>query len=152
MAKRKKNIYHWLSENKVLYDINLNDDLQYVLKKTKKKKLKQAGEKNYGYYYFKNGYRFGYSDGVIDEIGIDFWQSKKFNWYIKKDDIKLELKNAKIHKVLNVLNELFIKWVPIKSHDRLALIIKIDKFPIYLIFDVYEGTLEKIASSNISNT
>ena len=148
MSKKKgKNIYHWLANNKTLYDIHLGDDLQSALKKIKNKKYKLVGEKDFGYYYLNNGYRFGFSDGMVDEIGIDFWQSHKYKWFLKKDDLILNLNNAKIHKVLNFLNEVSIKWIPIKSPDRNALIFKIDKYPIFLIFDVYEGTLDKIASS-----
>ncbi|WP_346883974.1 hypothetical protein [uncultured Algibacter sp.] len=149
MSKKKKiNIYSWLLEGKVLYNINLGDSLQDSLIKIEKEEYNLVGEDNYGYYYLDNGYRFGFSNGIIDEIGIDFLQSRQKTWFIGKDGFKVNLDKGKIHKVLDFLNSLFVKWKPIESTDSRALIYKLDEFDIFLIFDIYEGTLEKITKSN----
>lgn len=148
MSRRKRiNIYSWLLEGKALYEINLGDNLQDSLMKIEKEKYNLVGEDDYGYYYLDNGYRFGFSDGIIDEIGIDFLQSRQKTWFINKDSFKINLDKGKIHKVLDFLNSLFIKWTPIKSTDSGALIYKLDEFDFFLIFDIYEGTLEKITKS-----
>ena len=142
------NISNWILKNQPLYDINIGDDLKNTLKKINSKNFYLVGENDYGYYYNKNGYRFGFSDDIIDEIGIDLLQTKG-EVIIKKGKYKIDLKTAKIHKVLSFLNDISIKWTPLATCDRETLTIILDDSKIFFFFDIYEGVLDKISKSNI---
>ena len=137
-------------ENKPLYDINIGDDVLVSLNKLNIKREELVGENNFGYYYLSNGFRIGVSEKVIDEIGIDFLQSNVRKILLKDIEGEINLKNAKIHKVLNYFNDRFISWEPIKNIDKSALVIRINEKDLYFIFDIYKGTLDKIIKTKKS--
>ena len=141
-------INNWVFENQSLYNINIEDDLISSLKKVENAKL--FGEETNGYYYLKNGFRFGFSENKIDEIGIDFSQTKSSILLVDQKD-SLNLSTSKIHEVLNYLNDKFIIWKPIENNDSNYLVIKLEKTGIHFIFDIYTGNLDKIGKTNIDN-
>lgn len=139
-------ISNWIFNNQSLYDINLNDDFTSTLSKVENAIL--VGNENYGYYYLPNGFRFGFSDNKIDEIGIDFSQSKS-TIFLSDEGNNFKLTNAKIHEVLNFLNDKLVKWEPVITNDSNYLTIKLQKTEIHLIFDIYSGTIDKIGKTNL---
>lgn len=138
----------WLFENESPYGIRLGDSVLDFLERLNSEKITLMGEKTNGYYYLTNGFRFGFSGDIIDEIGIDFSQSKT-EILLNHNDNEINLSQSKIHEVLNFLNDSFIKWIPVENRDLQILIIKILEKEIFLIFDIYEGTLDKISKSNL---
>ncbi len=143
---KKINVSNWILDRNPFYDINIGDSLDKSLNKLGEANCSLVGEKDYGYYYLENGYRFGFSDSKVDEIGIDFLQAKD-NIYMTTNELEINLSLAKIHEVLDFLNDLFIEWTPIKPITPSYLIFKLEDSEIFLIFDIYEGTLEKISKS-----
>lgn len=134
--------------DKKLYDINIGDSVDEVFK-NKNLDFTLHGDSKYGYYYLKNGYRFGFADNTVDEIGIDFNHtdsiiSIKFD---KKRDFDLNRK--KIHEVLKALNDLQAKWQAIPDRDTNYLMIKLVDTDTILYFDIYEGRLDLITKSNL---
>jgi len=139
-------INEWIFNNQPLYEINIGDDLELSLTKIGNPIL--LGDGNCGYYYLSNGFRFGFSENKIDEIGIDFSQSKSSILMFDGDD-NLNLTESKIHEVLNYLNEKLISWEPVVTKDTNYLVIKLLKTEIHFIFDVYTGKIDKIGKTNI---
>lgn len=144
-------INNWIFDNKSLYNINVGDKILDSLEKLKSEKAILMGENSNGYYYLSNGFRFGFSSDIVDEIGIDFSQSKAKIFLNNNDDI-INLSESKIHEVLNYLNDHFVKWTPIENKDPHIFIIKLLEKDLFFIFDIYEGTLDKIAKSNPERT
>lgn len=138
-------ISDWIINNKALFNVNLNDDLDLTLNKLKNGKL--VGEKDYGYYYYyPSGFRFGFSENKIDEIGIEFSQTD-LKILLTQDGSKINLSTETIHKVLDFLNEMFIVWEPINEIDKSCLVVKLKQSNIYFVFDIYSGKLVKIFKS-----
>ena len=145
--KNEIDLSDWIFEQKPLYGIRLGDSLKEALEKLKNQNYFLSGGTNkIGYYYLNNGYRIGFSDNKIDEIGIDFLQSKS-NIILQKDGQKYILNDKKVHEVLDLFNDLLIKWKPVVTNDSSSLMYLLEEFGIYLIFDVYEGTLNKLGKS-----
>jgi hypothetical protein len=69
---KKLNLYNWIFKDVLIYDVNIGDDKKNALEKINSPDIKLVGQKDSGYYYLTNGYRFGFSDNLVDEIGIDF--------------------------------------------------------------------------------
>ena len=145
--KNEIDLSDWIFEQKPLYGIRLGDSLKEALEKLKNQNYFLSGGTNeIGYYYLNNGYRIGFSDNKIDEIGIDFLQSNS-NIILQKDGQKYILNDKKVHEVLDLFNDLLIKWKPVVTNDSLSLMYLLEESGIYLIFDVYEGTLNKLGKS-----
>ena len=64
-------INNWLLNKESLYDINIGDSVSKVISKIDFTNLKLVGTQQSGYYYLTNGFRFGFSNDTVDEIGID---------------------------------------------------------------------------------
>jgi hypothetical protein len=141
-------IDNWFFENEPPYGISIGDSVLDFQERINSEKITLMGETSNGYYYLTNGFRFGFSGNIIDEIGIDFSQSKT-EILLHHNDNEINLSQSKIHEVLNFLNDCFIKWIPVENRDLQILIIKILEKEIFLLFDIYEGTLDKISKSNI---
>ena len=139
-------INQWIFDNQPLYKVNIGDDLNLSLTKIENPIL--FGEENYGYYYLSNGFRFGFSENKIDEIGIDFSQSKSKILLLEEGN-SFNLTESKIHEVLNHLNEKLISWESVVTKDVNYLVIKLLKTKIHFIFDVYTGKLDRIGKTNV---
>ena len=140
-----KYLKNWLFDNQPIYEINLGDNKSDALAKIKDATL--FGDDENGYYYDKYGYRFGFNSNKVDEIGIDFNHLEQ--------DIHIEnvgsinFKKAKIHEVLNFLNDNLIRWKAQEVNDTNYLYIELLKVRIILIFDIYEGRLTNITRSDL---
>ena len=123
------------------------DDLYSILGKP----TTISGEKNYGYIHYGE-YRYGFTDGLINEMAIEFKLIEKPlefpNIEYKKYDIslfenfKIQSK-SKIHKIISFINHLQLNWKAENGIDTDSLTIKIENGP-YIVFDLYDGTVDKI--------
>lgn len=142
------NIYKWLLNGDSLYNINIGDSLLWAIDTLGIENISLVGDEEDGYYYMANGFRFGFSNNIIDEIGIDLDCSKS-KVIFKEEGIKFNFRNKKIHKILGFLNENFLEWKAIESLDNQYLMIRLVRNDIVFIFEVHEGVLTKIVKSNI---
>jgi hypothetical protein len=133
-----------------IYGITIGDLVSDILNSENNLDFELVGSVNNGYYYLSNGFRFGFSENIVDEIGIDvnhfdsevtFSMGNKFN--------NFEFNSKKIHEVLDFLNDFQIKWKAIESLDNNYLMIKLLNKNIVFIFDIYEGEVSKIVKSNL---
>lgn len=123
------------------------DNLQSILGKP----TNISGEKNYGYIHYGE-YRYGFTDGIINEMAIEFKFIKKpfkfENLEYKKygiplfEDFKIKSK-SKIHKILSFINHLQLNWKAQNGIDKDCLTIKIENGP-YIVFNLYDGAVDKI--------
>lgn len=141
-------ITDWFLNDYPLYGINIGDNIAELKNKLNFDDLTLNGHEHYGYYYMPNGYRFGFCNKIIDEIGIDF-DKLLVKVVFRREGGYYVLGGKKIHEILDFLNDNFIGWTAIKSLDTQYLMVKIVSNKIVLIFDVYEGTLSKITKSNM---
>jgi len=112
--------------------------------------FKLVGTVNNGYYYLSNGFRFGFSENIVDEIGIDFNHSdSEVTFSMGNKFNNFEFNSKKIHEVLDFLNDFQIKWKAIESLDNNYLMIRLLNKNIVFIFDIYEGEVSKIVKSNL---
>jgi len=110
-----------------------------------------TGEKDYEYIYY-GPYRYGFSDGIINEMAIEFKFIKKpfefKNLEYRKygislfEDFKITSK-TKIHKIIAFVNHLQLDWKAQNGLDKDYFEIKIKNGP-YIIFYLYDGTVDKI--------
>jgi hypothetical protein len=136
----------WIFKNESPYGISLGDDLNQTLSKIPDVS-KLQGSKNNGYHYFDNGFRIGFNDDGIDEIGFDLKYAK--NDLVINSDIVINLSKSKIHEVLSFLNDSFISWSVVNSKDFNYLYYTIGEQNISLIFEVYTGKLDTISKSDL---
>ncbi len=141
-------INNWILEDVPLYNINIGYKLSELADNPEFKKMKLAGEPDYGFFYMKNGFRIGFSGDVIDEIGIDFTKSK-CKIIFKTNNGLFNLKGKKIHKILDFFNDNLLSWRCVESLDNNNLMIRLNKNNIMIIFDIYEGTISSIVKSNL---
>jgi len=137
-------ISEWIFEGKPLYDIQLGSNLQDAIKKINSKKPLLQGNNLDGYYYLLNGFRIGFRNNLVDEIGVDLNYSN-CDVFLSKDGYEINLSTSKIHEVLNYLNDTFILWSINQTLDSQHIIIELSNKKIYFIFDIYEGSIEKIS-------
>jgi len=144
------NIYieKWILEGVPLNGIDIGENLFSTLDKLKDNHLVLVGTIDSGYYYLPNGFRIGFSNGIIDEVGVDLDYSHS-NIIFKDFSCDFDFRDKKIHVVLNFLNDHLIKWKAIESLDLNHLMIIIIEKNIVFIFEIYEGTLSKITKSNL---
>lgn len=142
------NVEKWFLEGIPPYDISLGADISQVLQHPFLKKMVLSGTKDYGIYYAENGYRVGFSDNCVDEIGIDFTKSK-CKVIFETSQGTINLKNKKIHEVLNFLNDALLSWKCVESLDNNYLMVRLHKTGIMIIFDVYDGKISLIVKSNL---
>jgi|688.fasta_scaffold75502_5 hypothetical protein len=141
-------IEKWFLEDTPLYNIKTGDEVSVLKQNDIFKKMILSGDKDYGFYYAKNGFRVGFSDNYIDEIGIDFTKSK-CKVIFKTNESLFNFREKKIHKVLDFLNDNLLSWKAVESLDNNHLMIKLNKNGIMIIFDVYKGTITNIVKSNL---
>jgi hypothetical protein len=141
-------IEKWFLEGASPYNINLGDDVSQVLQHSFLKTMVLSGTEDYGIYYAENGYRIGFSDNCVDEIGIDFTKSK-CKVIFETSQGTFNLKSKKIHEVLNFLNDALLSWKSVESLDNNYLMVRLNKTGIMIIFDVYDGKISLIVKSNL---
>lgn len=134
--------------NKKLYGINIGDSVDEVFK-NKSLDFTLHGDSRYGYYYLSNGYRFGFAENIVDEIGIDFNHTDSIISIKSVNERDFDLNKKKIHEVLNALNDLQVRWQATPDCDINYLTIQLVDADVLFIFDIYEGTLSKITKSNL---
>jgi len=136
-----QNISDWILNNNFPHKIKLGDVVNEILLNIPDAYL--VGEPYYGFYYFGNGYRFGFSENTIEEIGLEIDHSDT-DVLISDQQQTLNLKTLKIHEVLDFFNNNFISWDPITEKDKSVLLIKLSINSIYIVFDIYKGTVLSI--------
>ena len=141
-------INDFILHDKKLYDISIRDSVNDIFE-NKNLDFTLHGDSRYGYYYLPNGYRFGFADNIVDEIGIDFNHTNCIISLKLVNERDFDLNKKKIHQVLTALNYLQAKWQAIPNRDTNYLTIQLVDANVLLIFDIYEGTLSKITKSNL---
>ena len=140
----------FLKEGKTLNGVTMGMTINNV-KSLLGKPTSISGENNYGYMHY-GANRYGFTNNIINEIAIEFKFLKEplifknLEW--KKDgislteDFKINSK-SEIHKILSFINHLQLNWKAQNGIDKDYLTVKIENGP-YVIFDLYEGTVDKI--------
>lgn len=77
------------------------------------------GNNEIGYVYYNNGFRIGYTQDTVTELGIDFnYTDHTYRLFTANKEIGSINKHSKLHEVLNLLNEAQIKYRCINIRDN----------------------------------
>jgi len=142
----KVDLVHFMINGTSLNGISLNDPVKKVID-TMGKPIETIGNKETGFFQYRNGLRYGYFENEIDELAILFRPQKKY-WYSVKNDLNEEIiisGKTQIHQFIYMLKSTEVKFACVdeKNLDKDTLMLKVNG-AVYVFFDLYTGYLEKI--------
>ena len=109
--------------------------------------VKVVGDETIGFLYYDNGVRFGYTGGVITELGIVFFGQENIIYPVElplAEEHTQITELTRIHEFISIINHAGIKW---KSNDEKNLNVFSLKTEgeVYALFDLEDGKITKIA-------
>ncbi|WP_113635888.1 hypothetical protein [Nubsella zeaxanthinifaciens] len=110
--------------------------------------IELIGDRECGFFQYKNGVRIGYFGNEIDELAISFVGRGDIFYSVKLDNTYEITNHTQIHEFIFFLNNNNLSWKSFDEKSKMAFSI-ILKSGVYVVFDLETGCLYKIGKSRL---